>query len=204
MKLYHSPTSPFARKVVITAMEAGIASKVALETMAAVPTKPNLEYARTNPLMKVPALVRDDGSTLYDSIVICEYLDTLAGGSVFPRTGEARWDALRRHALADGITEAALLLRYETAVRPEALRWPEWVDGQWAKVDQALAVAEREVAAVGTSFDIGWISIVCALGYLDFRFAYRPWRPGHPALAAWTERIGERASVKATQPPPPA
>lgn len=201
MKLYASPASPYVRKVLVVARERGLADRLQTVAQAAAPHQPSADYARVNPLMKIPALERDDGTLLYDSAVICEYLDTLGSGPrLFPTDGEARWQALRRHALADGVMDASILLRYELAMRPEALRWPEFVDGQYAKVDQGLDAFEREVDALPAALDIGQIGLVCALGYLDFRFAFRPWRDGRPKLARWCERMHERASLRATVP----
>ena len=138
MKLYYSSASPYARKAWIVAIEAGIGERLTTVPMSVQPHLPNRDFARVNPLMKIPVLERDDGTLVYDSAVICEYLDSLGGGRVFPAAGEARWQALRRHALADGIMDAAILARYETTLRPEPLRWPEWLAGQYAKIDNAL------------------------------------------------------------------
>jgi glutathione S-transferase len=200
MKLYYSAASPFARKCAIVAIEAGLGDRVERVAIAVAPHTPNPDFARHNPLMKVPSLIRDDGSDLYDSAVICEYLDALGGGGAFPADGEARWQALRRHALADGVMDAAILARYETTLRPDALRWPEYLDGQYAKIDQALDRFEQEVDAWPAAFDIGQIGLAAALGYLDFRFADRPWRPGRPKLVQWFARIGERESFRRTVP----
>ena len=199
MKLHGSTTSPFARKVMIVAAECGVSDRIQPVPRRVSAHAPDRDYAALNPLMKIPALERDDGSILYDSIVICEVLDAMGRSHVFPPAGEARWDALRRHALADGILEAAVLIRNETSMRPEALRWQAWIDGQQAKIDQGLDAAERDVPRVA-AFDIGQIGIVCALGYLDFRFPSQPWRPGRPALAAWLEAVSARPSVRETAP----
>jgi glutathione S-transferase len=200
MKLYFAAASPFVRKVSIVAHECGLAERITRVTTAVMPHAPNADFARANPLIKVPALERDDGRVLYDSLVICEYLDALGKGGLFPAPGDARWDALRRHALADGILDAALLARYENVVRPEALRWPEWYAGQLKKIDHALDVAESEVAALPAAFDIGQVTLACALGYLDFRYPDLPWRTGRPALAAWWLAAAKRPSVAATVP----
>jgi glutathione S-transferase len=200
MKLYYSSASPYARKCAIVAIEAGLGDRIERVALAVSPHTPNLDYAKHNPLMKVPALIRDDGSDLYDSAVICEYLDALGGASVFPRDGESRWQALRRHALADGIMDAAILARYETALRPEALRWPEYLDGQYAKIVQALDRLEQEAGSFAPGFTIDQVGLVAALGYLDFRFASRPWRERQPRLAQWFARVSERESVRRTVP----
>ncbi|MEP7207479.1 MAG: glutathione S-transferase family protein [Casimicrobiaceae bacterium] len=201
MKLFFSPTSPYARKVLACAHEVGLADALELVTMTVSPAQPNHDYAVRNPLMKVPALERADGVTLLDSVVICEYLDAKGGGKLFPREGDARWLALRLHALADGVLDAALLARYETMVRPAPLRWDAWVDGQYAKIDHTLDALDADAATLERSFDIGQLALACALGYLDFRFAQRPWRDGRDALARWHEHVSPRASLHATRPP---
>jgi glutathione S-transferase len=137
---------------------------------------------------------------LYDSSVICEYLDTLnPGPKLIPADG-ARWHALRLQSLCDGILDAAVLCRYEGAVRPEALRWQSWIDGQFVKIRNGLDALEREVASWGDTFQIGQIGAACVTGYLDFRFASEPWRESRPQLAAWHQRTLSRASVSATIP----
>jgi glutathione S-transferase len=165
-----------------------------------VPSEPNREYARVTPLMKLPALECDDGSVLFDSVVICEYLDSLSKGArLFPSEGPARWRALRTHALADGILDAAVLGRYETAVRPAERRWDAWLQGQLAKVDQTLDFLEANPHDV-EGLDIGSVTAGCALGYLDFRYADRPWRGTRPRLAAWFEAMSRRPSFSKTVP----
>lgn len=200
MKLYHSSASPYARKVRVVAFECGLAQRIVEVPTAVAPHDPNRGLSQQNPLMKIPALERDDGSHLYDSAVICEYLDSLVGGRLFPASGEPRWQALRLHALADGVMDAAILMRYETVFRPEALRWPAWIDGQFAKIDGALDAAEQEVDGLPAAFDIGQAGLACALGYLDFRFASRPWRGTRQRLCRWFARVCERPSLEATVP----
>lgn len=201
MKLWYSPASPFARKVRAAAIELGLAERVELAEIAVLPSKPNVELARENPLIKVPALRADDGTVLYDSRVICEYLDALAGGGrLFPAAGPARWQALRRQALGDGIMDAGILRRYELALRPEALRWTDWLAGQLAKVEHGLDAAEREAPGWNEAFDIGHVTLACALGWLDFRFPDYDWRARCPQLGAWFERVSARASLARTVP----
>jgi glutathione S-transferase len=184
------------------ARETGLAARVEEIESAVSPVAPNEILARENPLVKIPALVTDTGETLYDSAVICEYLDTLhAGRKFFPAAGPQRFTALRRQALTDGILEAAVLCRYEVAVRPEALRWNDWIDGQKRKIRGGLDALEGEVATWGDEFDIGQIGAACVCGYLDFRFADLNWRAGRPKLAAWFERAAQRPSVRETAPP---
>jgi glutathione S-transferase len=200
MKLAYSPASPYVRKVRVCAEECGLSNRIENVATKVLPSEPNRDYARMAPLMKVPSLELDDGTVLFDSIVICEYLDQLCGaGKLFPPVGDKRWRALRLHALADGILDAAVLTRYETFLRPEALRWDAWTQGQLLKVDQALDFLE----ANGRDLDginIGTIAVGCALGYLDFRYADRRWRDSRPRLAAWYETMAQRESFKKTVP----
>jgi glutathione S-transferase len=201
MKLRVNKASPFARKARILARETGLAGRIEEIETTVSPVSANEDLARENPLVKIPALVTDAGDTLYDSAVICEYLDTLhAGSKFFPADGPRRFAALRRQALTDGIMEAAVLTRYETAVRPEQLRWKDWIEGQKRKIFGALGVLEREVDGWSGDFDIGQVGVACALGYLDFRFAAWEWRSAHPRLAAWYEGVSRRPSVAATAP----
>jgi glutathione S-transferase len=201
MKLRVAYASPFVRKVRILAREAGLEGRIEEVETAVSPVNVNESLARENPLIKVPSLVTDDGEMLYDSRVICEYLDSVKGGNVFfPASGPARFSALRRQALTDGILDAAVVCRYEAAVRPEALRWADWVEGQKKKVFGGLAVLEKEVGGWGEAFDIGHIGAACVCGYLDFRFADWDWRAKHPSLKRWYEKAAQRPSVKATVP----
>lgn len=197
MQLYSNPVSPFVRKVRVSAIELGLAERIELINITLSPVSPHQELRTHNPLGKIPALITDAGETLYDSPVICEYLDALAGGGrIFPASGAARWTALRRQALGDGMADAAVLARYERT-RPATLQWQEWVNGQFSKVHAALDAIEQE--NLDGSFDIGAISIACALGYLDLRYPEEHWRETHPRLAAWFAAIGERPSVAATR-----
>lgn len=199
MKLYFSPTSPYARKVRISAHELGLSQDIELVSIALSPISPHDALRSSNPLGKLPALITDHGEALYDSPVICEYLDSLAGGNrIFPAAGAARWTALRRQALADGILDAAVLTRYEEALRPKELRWQQWVDGQWLKMRTGLDALERE--NLDGAWDIGTISIACALGYLDFRFTSEGWRRSRPRLAAWAAALERRPSLATTLP----
>jgi glutathione S-transferase len=199
MKLRYSSASPYVRKVMIVAHEGGLAGRIETVTTSVAPVKVNDELKAENPLVKLPSLTTDDGTTLYDSPVICEYLDSLHDGAkMFPATGPARWTALRRQALGDGILDAAILTRYETGVRPKELQWSDWVDGQMRKVRGALDALEDE--RLEGRFDIGTITIACALGYLDFRFPSEDWRKTRPKLAAWFGTFANRPSMTATEP----
>jgi glutathione S-transferase len=199
MKLFHSPPSPYVRKVRICAAEIGVADRIEINTIALSPVDPHSGLNENNPLGKIPTLVLEDGTTLYDSRVICEYLDTLHDGErLFPPAGEARFSALRRQALADGILDAAVNARYESVLRPEAHRWPAWIEGQKGKVARALDQLEREARGLGDTVDIGPIAMAAALGYLDFRYASDQWRATRPKLAAWFDAFAERPSMRAT------
>jgi glutathione S-transferase len=199
MKLRHAAASPFVRKVMVAAHELALAGKIALEPTNVSPLRTNETLASENPLMKVPSFVTDDGQVLYGSPVICEYLDSLAGGGMLiPAGGPERWTALRRQALADGILDAVILCRYES-LRPEERRWSGWTDGQMTKARQGVAAAAAEdLAGLST---IGHIAIACMLGYLDFRFPDDGWRRRHPGLAAWFAEVDERPSMRLTRPP---
>jgi glutathione S-transferase len=200
MKLWFNLASPFARKVRIVARETGLAGRIEEVSAMVSPVKPLEDLARENPLVKIPALTTDLG-TLYDSAVICEYLDSLHGGApLFPRSGGERWQALRLQALGDGILEAAVLTRYETFIRPQPLQWNDWVSGQFLKVRGGLDAMEKECGGWGARFGIGEITAACVLGYLDFRYPDEAWRKTRPALEKWHAKVAERPSMKATQP----
>ncbi|CCQ74751.1 putative glutathione S-transferase [Magnetospira sp. QH-2] len=199
MRLFFSATSPYVRKVVATAHECGL-----FERLEIVPTQvfqTGNGYEAVNPLAKIPALELDGGEVLYDSPVICEYLDNLHDGiPLFPPSGGARWTALRRQALGDGVMDAALTMRVEL-LRPEHLQSADAQDAQTAKVTAALDLLEKEVDELGQDPTIGHLAIGCALGYLDLRFADLQWRAGRPGLAAWNETFAARHSMTASAHP---
>jgi glutathione S-transferase len=199
MKLHWSPRSPFVRKVMIVAHERGLVDRLHCVRTAAAMTAPHAALMRDNPLSKIPTLVLDDGTVLYDSPVICEYLDALDGEpQLFPRDRKLRILALRRQALGDGFLDLLVLARNER-LREQ----PSQVHLTSAAVRTAavLESLERETDAFGASgFDIGHIAIGCALSYLDFRFAEENWRKGHPRLAIWHAVFAARPSVEATRP----
>ena len=205
MKLRYSPTSPFVRKVMVVALETGLVDRIEKIPTAVAPTKPNEDVARENPLVKVPALITDDGVVLYDSPVICEYLDSLHDGTkLFPAGGNPRWIALRQQALGDGMLEAAILNRYEQ-LRPKEYQWPEWTDGQMRKVRGAVAALEIEAdqGLLRGPVTIGLLTIGCALGYLDFRYARESWRQRAASLARWYDDFAERPFMRQTVPQDP-
>ena len=200
MRLYYSPTSPYARKVRVLAIETGLDKKIELVNVALTPIAPNSDVDKHNPIGKVPAL-SVKGMDLFDSPVICEYLDNQhKGRKLFPRKGRERWMALRQQAMGDGLLDAALLARYEGFLRPEGKRWLEWTEGQMRKIDGVLDQLEAEAKSLKGKPNIGNIAVACALGYLDFRFADHDWRAKHPRLAKWYASFGKLPSMKATVP----
>ncbi|SDW10748.1 Glutathione S-transferase [Roseicitreum antarcticum] len=200
LTLYHSPTSPFVRKCVVVLHETGQLADVTLSPAAGTPIDPGTMPLSHNPLGKIPALERPDGCTLFDSRVICRFLNDRGAGVLYP-TGQRGWEALTLEAMADGITDAAILMVYETRARPEDKRFDGWVNGQWAKVERSLdALESRWIAYLAGPLCIGHIALACTLGYLDFRHAERDWRRGRPALAAWEARFAARAAMQATMP----
>ena len=200
MRLFHSPTSPFVRKVVVVIHEGGLADRVELVPATGNPLAPGSMPVAWNPLGKVPALERDDGAALYDSRVICRYLDAAAGAGLYP-DGPRLWETLTLEATADGMLDAAVLMVYEARLRPEESRFAPWVEAQWSKVARSLDTIEaRWMAHLAGPLDMGQIAVGCALGYLDFRHADRDWRAGRPALAAWEARLSARPSMQATRP----
>ena len=196
MKLHWSPRSPFVRKLMICSHEIGVAERMTCVRSPVEMTKPNADVLRDNPLGTIPALVLDDGTVLFDSRVICEYLDTLHNGArMFPTQPAQRWIALRRQALGDGMLDASLIWRFERA-KPENMKTHELMAAYALKINTALAALETEAGALAASaFSIGHIAIGVALSYLDFRFADLAWRTGHPQLAAWHTEFEQRPSV---------
>ncbi|MEE9209810.1 MAG: glutathione S-transferase [Kiloniellales bacterium] len=203
MQLRYSPTSPYVRKVSVSAIELGLADRI--ERILTDTMDPNSGLAEHNPLAKVPALILESGQVLYDSPVVCEYLDALHDGAkIFPPSGPGRWTALCQQALGDGILDAAILRMLETTRRPEARRWQGWIDKQAGKIARALDRLEAEAEALEGPLSIGRISIGCALGYLDFRAPDDDWRAGHPNLAAWYQDFARRPSMQETVPEAPS
>ena len=199
MKLHWSPRSPFVRKVMIVAHERGIAGRIACVRTVAAMTRPHGELMKDNPLSKIPTLVLDDGTVIYDSPVICEFLDALDGGpKLFPREPKARIVALRRQALGDGFLDLLVLLRDERArAQPSDVH----LASAAARKAAVLESLEREAEALTTTpFSIGHIAIGCALSYLDFRYAEEDWRKNHLHIANWHAGFAARPSVRATQP----
>jgi glutathione S-transferase len=199
MILRTSPPSPFGRKVNIAAAVLGLSDQIKIERADTIdPADP---VRRQNPLGKIPVLILDNGTALYDSRVILEYLDHLAGGGrIIPADPNARFAALRLQALADGILDAAILQVYEGRWRAIASHEPKWLAHQADKVSRALAALETDIPRLNAVPHVGQIAIACALGYLDFRFD-RTWRETHPTLAAWLDSFAAKIpAYAATQP----
>lgn len=200
MRLYHSPTTPFGRKVMVVLLETGQDGDAEVVPASGTAIDPGTQPLDVNPLGKIPALVADGGTALYDSRVICRFLDDRAGAGLYPDKPRL-WRTLTLEATADGMMEAAVLMVYEARTRPEALRFAPWVEGQWAKVARALDTLEAGwIGHLAGPLDIGQIALGCALSYLDFRHDGRGWRRDHPRLAAWYAAFAARDSMKATEP----
>jgi glutathione S-transferase len=202
MTLFHNPASPFVRKVLVLLHETGQQDRVALQLSQLTPVKPDLALIGDNPLSKIPALRLANGTVIHDSRVILDYLDHQhVGNPLIPREGAARWRRLTLASMADGIMDAAVMIRYETALRPVEKHWDEWLDAQRDKIRRALATLESEaIAELASHFDVASISVACALGYLDLRHADLEWRENNPQLAAWFSEVSLRPSMVETVP----
>ena len=198
LRLHWSPKSPYVRKVLICAHELGLADRLELVRSVAAMSKPNARLMQDNPLSKIPTLVLEDGFALFDSAVICEYLDELGAGTLFPRAGSDKWQALRWHAFGDGLLDALILWRNE---RERATPLPALLEAFELKTRAALKQLDDEAQALNeTAFSIGHIALGCALGYLDYRFDAFGWRAQAPRLAEWYAEIRTRPSFQATEP----
>lgn len=202
MQLIYAPASPFARKVRVLASETGLSHRLELIETSVLPVSVNERVNLLNPLGKIPVLLTDEGEALYDSRVICEYLDSLHDQPrLFPTNPALRWRTLRLAALADGLMEASVLTRYERAARPAERQWDEWIDGQLSKVRRGLKSLNDNVGQLQGPLDIAQIGVACALGYLDFRFAELSWRNEFPGLVAFQDKFSERESMRSSAPP---
>jgi glutathione S-transferase len=200
MRLFNSPTSPFGRKVAVVLLEIGLSDKVDVVAASGTPIAPGTMPVDQNPLGKIPALQRDDGGVLYDSRVICRYLDDLTGAGLYGPAPKL-WDVLTLEATADGMMDAAVLMAYEVRLRPEDIRFTDWLEGQWAKVARSLdALEATRIDTLNGPLTIGHIGVGCVLGYIDFRHGARDWRAGHPKLAEWEAGFAQRPAMKATAP----
>ena len=200
MKLYFDRRSPFARKPIVLLHEAGRMDQVEMVPVVGTPIDPGSFPTEANPLGKIPVLERQDGPSLYDSRVICKFINDRFGCSFYPEPPKL-WDALTLEATADGIMDAAVLIVYEVRCRAEESRSGVWVDGQWSKIARALdALEERWVGYLDGPIDVAHIAIGCALAYLDFRHGSREWRKGRGRLAAWHGGFATRPSMARTVP----
>ncbi|MBT2333083.1 glutathione S-transferase [Variovorax paradoxus] len=198
MRLHWSPKSPYVRKVMVCAHELGLLPRLELVRSVAAMLKPNPVLMADNPLSKIPTLVLADGRTLFDSAVICEYLNDTAGGALFPVHGDARWQALRWHALGDGLLDVLILWRNE---RERELPLQVLMDAFELKTRASLKLLDDEAKALGDApFCIGHVALGCALGYLDYRFGMLGWRGLAPRLAAWFEVLRARPSFQSSEP----
>jgi glutathione S-transferase len=192
-------TSPFGRKARIAIALLGLQQAVRVEPAST--QDPGDPIRMQNPLGKVPVLVLEDGSALYDSPVILEYLDHLAGGGrIIPSAPVPRFAALRLEALADGIMDASILISYEGRYRPVERHEPKWLALQAGKVARGLAALEAALPGIDTPPDVGQITLACALGYRDFRFE-GGWRKDHPGLVAWLDTFADRVPAYAATAP---
>ena len=199
MRLYHSPTTPFGRKVMVLILELGLTDRIEIADVMGTPLVPGTLPVDQNPLGKIPALQTDAG-VIYDSRVICRYLNDLAGAALYP-TGAALWKTLTLEALVDGILEAALAMVYEVRLRPADKQFPDWIEAQWAKAARALDAIEAEwMDQLSGAVTMPQIALGCALDYLDFRLGPRAWREGRPKLAAWEAEFAKRPAMLATRP----
>jgi glutathione S-transferase len=198
MKLFFAAPSPFARKVRVLIVEKGTTG---IELVEVSPFGLPQELIAVNPLSKVPTLLLDDGAVLYDSPVITEYLDGMAGPSLLPTNGARRWEVLRRQALADGVMDTTLSLALEVNRRPEHERSPQWIERWCATLRRSVDALELEAADFGAQVDMSHIAVACALAYLDLRAAaHVDWRAGCPRLSSWFAIFEQRASMRSTRP----
>lgn len=198
MQLYTSPTTPFGRKIAVLLHEKSLLDRVALTLASGTPLDPGTMPVVHNPLGKIPVLVLDGGTAIYDSRVITRYLDDHFDLGIYPK-GAALWAALTFEAAVDGIIEAAVLMAYEVRLRPDDRQFAPWIDAQWSKITRALDMLET--APLSGDFDMPQIALACALSYLDFRHDARGWRIGRPNLAAWYQTQSARQSMVLTAQP---
>ncbi|MGY4155489.1 glutathione S-transferase [Bradyrhizobium sp. USDA 4461] len=206
MKLMYAPQSPFARKVRIASLELDLGDRIQLRYAEAVPGKDApTSPKQANPLGKIPALILDRGEVLVDSNVICEYLDWLDGRSrLLPPASYLRCRLLSDVAIANGVCEALISIRYETWLRPPDKRWEGWIHGQWEKVWSVLDAYELQAPSIGQgTLNLFQITLGCGIGYLDFRFPETRWRRRCPNLASWFDKLAERPSFSRTMPRDP-
>ncbi len=202
MKLFHSPASPYVRKVMVAAWERGVQDQIEILASAAGPIQRDATIVAINSTGKVPCAITPSNRPLFDSRVITQYVDqlTATGTSIYP--GQNRFDILTLEALADSLLDACLLCRYEEVTRPADKYWEDWYNGQMEKIDSGLDDLETDWFDLVASdhFHAGAIATACFLGYLDFRFPTKDWRSAHPKLSQWFSDVSDRPSMQETFP----
>lgn len=199
MQLTYSPASPFVRKVMVVLHETGQLDDVEIIDTPGTPLDAEPSRISHNPLGKIPALSRPDGPSIYDSRVICQFLNARAGAKLYPASRQ--WEVLTLEATADGIMDAAVSMAYEVKCRSADMQSQDWMEAQWGKVMRALdAVTAKWLSHLNGPLDAAQIAMACALGYLDLRHDVRNWRQGHDKLAVWYADFAERPAMKATVP----
>lgn len=201
MKLFYSPTSPYVRKVIVTAMEKGLDGRIERMKFSVSPVARDAMLTVKNPLGKIPCLLTDDGDALFDSAVITAYLDQLSAPALTPSNTRAKFRALTLESMADGFLDAGILTRYEHHLRPADKRWDDWYRGQMAKMIGAIDALEKDwMGDLEGPMTIGSIAVGCALGWFDFRHGTANWREGRPRLTKWADTFLARPSMQATKP----
>lgn len=200
MQLVMSPASPYVRKVKVMIEEAGLQDRVRDCPVSTTPLDSDPDAVAANPLGRIPALIREDGPAIYDSRVICRYLDDTFSAGLYPEQG--KWEVLTLEATAEGLLDSAVSMVYEQRFRGDMI-WQPWLDAQWEKVTRALdALEQRWMSHLSGPLHMGQIAVGCALGYLDFRHGDKDWRVGRDALSGWFEVFSARSSMIATAPAP--
>jgi glutathione S-transferase len=198
MKLFHNIASPFVRKVRMVAALKGLTDQIDIVDVTVSPVSPDDGVNQCNPLGKIPALQLDNGDVLYDSAVIVEYLDAVGSGDSLIPAGDARWADMRLQALASGMCDAAIMLRYESAARPAEKQWDVWMDNQWLKVERSLNHLQSTASELSQNNSVGTIALACALAYLDFRYEDKNWRNQRADLAEWFAEFSNSEIFKST------
>lgn len=199
MKLIYSPASPFVRKVAVFAELGNLTDQITFSSVATTALNVADDARSANPLGKIPALILADGSTLFDSRVICRYLDDVADLGMYPASNI--WKVTTLEALGDGIMESGVCISYEKRLRPENEQSPNWIEAQWSKVEHAIASLETGTySEMGGPLNAGQISVACALDYIDFRHGDRNWQSRHPKMANWQRKMQSLDAFKSTKP----
>ena len=199
MKLIYSPASPFVRKVAVFAELGNLTDQITFSSVATTALNVADDARSANPLGKIPALILADGSTLFDSRVICRYLDDVADLEMYPASNI--WKVTTLEALGDGIMESGVSISYEKRLRPENEQSPNWIEAQWSKVEHAIASLETGTySEMGGPLNAGQISVACALDYIEFRHGDRNWQSRHPKMANWQRKMQSLDAFKSTKP----